>query len=112
MANYPLILLAAPLIAAGINAPAFAQGEPRSVTVSYDDLNLSSESGRDRLTTRVKMAVRQVCGSANRLTLNERAAKQTCELHASRQADTRLASLFNGSSARLADQGPVVVAAP
>lgn len=110
MANFPLILMAAPLIAAGITAPAFAQGEPRSVTVSYDDLNLSSESGRERLTTRVKMAVKQVCGSANRLTLRERAAKQACELHARRQADTQLASLFNGSSARLADQGPVVVA--
>lgn len=110
MANFPLMLLAAPLIAVGINAPAFARGEPRSVTVSYDDVNLSSESGRERLAKRVKMAVQQVCGSANRLSLSERAAKQACELHASRQADNRLASLFNGGGARLADQGPVVVA--
>jgi len=113
MAKISLILLAAPLVAAGVNVPAFAQSEEqRSVIVSYDDLNLSSESGRERLTKRVKMAIRQVCGSANRLTLRERAAEQKCELHASRQAETRLASLFNGSSARLADQGPVVVAAP
>lgn len=111
MANFSLILLAAPLIAAGINAPAFAQSESRSVTVSYDDLNLSSESGRERLTMRVKMAVKQVCGSANRLTLRERVAKQTCELNANRQADVKLASLFDGSSAQLVDQGPVVVAA-
>src|SRR3546814_7284279 len=30
---------------------------------SYDDLNLSSVEGRERLTTRVKYAVRKVCGS-------------------------------------------------
>lgn len=112
MAKFFPILLAAPLVAAGLNVPAFAQGEPRSVIVAYHDLNLSSQSGRERLTKRVKMAVRQVCGSANRLTLTERASRQACELHAGRQADTQLASLFNGSSARLADQGPVVVAAP
>lgn len=112
MANFPLILLAAPLIAAGLTAPAFAEEDTRSVTVSYDDLKLSSESDRQQLTQRVKRAVRQVCGSANRLTLRERAATRKCELHASRQADVRLASLFNGSSVRLADQRPVVVAAP
>lgn len=112
MAKFSLILLAAPLMVAGINAPAFAESETRSITISYDDLNLSSESGRERLTKRVKMAVKQVCGSANRLTLRERAAQQACQANARRAADVQLASLFNGSSARLADQKPVVVAAP
>jgi UrcA family protein len=112
MAKLSLIMLAAPLMAAGINAPAFAESETRSVTVSYDDLDLSSESGRERLTTRVQMAVKRVCGSADRQTLRERAARQACELNARREADTQLASLFNGSSARLAEQRPVVVAAP
>ena len=113
MAKLSFILLAMPFVAASAVVPATAQDEERrSVTVRYDDLNLSSESGRERLTKRVKMAVRQVCGSANRLTLRERAAEQKCELHTRRQAETRLASPFNGRSARLADQRPVVVAAP
>ena len=112
MAKFSLMLLAVPLATAGIAAPAFAQGDARSVTVSYDDLNLSSEGGRERLTTRVKVAVRQVCGSPSRMTLRERAAENACKAQAMRDAETKLATLFNGDGTRLADQGPVVVSAP
>ncbi len=112
MAKFSLILLAAPLMAAGTSGPAFAESETRSVAVAYDDLDLSSASGRERLTMRVKMAVKRVCGSASRQTVRERTAQQACELDAGRAADVQLASLFNGSSARLADQRAVVVAAP
>ncbi|MBJ7501268.1 MAG: UrcA family protein [Sphingopyxis sp.] len=115
MAKFSFILLAAPLATAGVIAPAAASApgdEQQSVTIRYDDLNLSSESGRDRLTNRVKMAIRQVCNSNSRRTLAERAETRRCEVQASRDADTQLASLFNGSNARLADRGPLVVAAP
>ena len=43
MAKFFLMLLAVPLATAGVAAPAFAQDDTRSITVSYDDLNLSSE---------------------------------------------------------------------
>ncbi|SBV33309.1 conserved exported protein of unknown function [uncultured Sphingopyxis sp.] len=112
MAKFSLMLLAVPLATAGIAAPAFAEDDVRSVTVSYDDLNLSSERGRERLTTRVKMAVRKVCGVPGRATLRERAAENACKAHAMRDAETKLAALFNGGGTRLADQGPVVVSAP
>jgi UrcA family protein len=112
MAKFSLILLAVPLATAGIAAPAFAQDDTRSVSVSYDDLNLSSERGRERLTTRVRMAVQKVCGSPGRVTLRERVAERECKAHATRDAETKLAALFNGGGTRLADQGPVVVAAP
>ena len=112
MAKFFLMLLTVPLATAGVAAPAFAQDDTRSITVSYDDLNLSSERGRERLTTRVKMAVRKVCGLPGRATLRERVAERECMAHATRDAETKLAALFNGGGTRLADQGPVVVAAP
>ena len=112
MAKFFLMLLAVPLATAGVAAPAFAQDDTRSITVSYDDLNLSSERGRERLTTRVKMAVRKVCGLPGRATLRERAAENACKVQAMSDAETKLAALFNGGGTRLADQGRVVVAAP
>ncbi|MBB6424831.1 UrcA family protein [Sphingopyxis sp. JAI128] len=115
MAKFSIILIAAPLAAIGAIAPAAASAageEKQSVTVRYGDLNLASESGRDRLTGRVKVAIRQVCGSNSRRTIAERADTRRCEVEARREADTRLASLFNGSHARLADRGPLVVSAP
>ncbi len=49
-------LLAAPIALAGFSVPAAAEddGERHTVVVRYDDLNLSSVGGRERLTTRVK----------------------------------------------------------
>lgn len=115
MTKFSFMLLAAPLAASGTLAPAAASAldeEQQSVTVRYDDLNLSSESGRDRLMGRVKMAIRQVCSSNGRRTLAERADTRRCEAESGREADSRLASLFNGSHARLADRGALVVSAP
>ncbi|GAO78029.1 MULTISPECIES: UrcA family protein [unclassified Sphingopyxis] len=115
MAKFSFILLATPLVAAGLIAPSAASPsdkDQQSVTVRYDDLNLSSEKGRDRLTGRVKMAIRQVCSSNSRRTLAERADVRSCEVAASRGADTQLAELFSGQKALLADRGALVVAAP
>jgi UrcA family protein len=115
MAKFSFILIAAPLAAAGLIAPAAAAPSNKaeqSVTVRYDDLNLSSEKGRDRLAVRVKMAIRQVCKSNSRVTLAERADVRNCEVAANRGAETQLAELFNGQKALLADRGALVVAAP
>jgi UrcA family protein len=115
MAKFSFILLAAPLAAAGLSVPSAASDsnkEQKSVTVRYDDLNLSSEKGRDRLTGRVQTAIRQVCSSHSRRTLAERADVRACEDAASRVADTQLASVFSGQNALLADRGALVVAAP
>ncbi|MDO9370018.1 MAG: UrcA family protein [Sphingopyxis sp.] len=114
MAKLSFILLAAPLAAAGAIVPATASAadeERQSITVRYDDLNLSSESGRDRLSGRVKSAIRQVCSSNSRRTLAERAETRQCEAAASRDSDTQLANLFHGESTRMADRGALVVGA-
>jgi len=112
MAKLPLILLAAPLVAATIVAPAAAQEEKQSVSVRYDDLNLVSASGRERLETRVRSAVRQICGVNGRMTLTEQAHVLACKAEASRDADVKLAALFSGQGGRLADRGRMDVAAP
>ena len=108
-------LLAAPVALAGFSVPAAAEddGERHTVIVRYDDLNLSSADGRERLTTRVKSAVQKVCGTRlhYRQGLRERAVANRCEDTAMADADVKLAGLFNGESARLADRGRIVVAA-
>ena len=46
-------------------APAIAR-DVQSVTVTYDDLNLATLKGQERLDRRIDSAVRKVCGSAQR----------------------------------------------
>ena len=108
-------LLAVPVALAGFSVPAAAEedGERHTAIVRYDDLNLSSVEGRERLSTRVKFAVQKVCGTRlhYRQGLRERAEANRCEDSAMADADVKLAGLFNGESARLADRGRIVVAA-
>src|SRR3546814_10945656 len=86
MAKLSLMLLAAPLATAGFSLPAAANPaaedgiERHTAIVRYNDLNLSSVEGRERLTTRVKPAVRQVCRSRppHRPSLPARCATTRC----------------------------------
>ncbi|KQZ71536.1 hypothetical protein ASE06_19170 [Sphingopyxis sp. Root214] len=108
-------LLAAPVALAGFAVPAAAEGdgERHTAVVRYDDLDLSGADGRERLNARVKFAVQKVCGTRlhYRQGLRERAVANRCEDSAMADADVKLAGLFNGESARLADRGRIVVAA-
>ena len=111
------LLLAAPVALVGFVVPVAAEddGERRSVVVRYDDLNLSSAEGRERLNTRVKFAVQTVCGTRvnYRQALRERTMSLQCEDSAMADADVKLAALFNGDGTRLADRGRIVInAAP
>lgn len=45
-------------------ATAAAQGEQRSETVRFDDLNLASQAGVQALYVRIRSAAREVCGPA------------------------------------------------
>lgn len=117
MAKLSLILLSAPIACIGLSVPAAAQddGERRTVVVRYNDLNLASVEGRERLNSRVKLAVRTVCNSRPnyRVTLGERAQSQNCEKVTMADADVKLASLLNGDGTRLADRGQtIMVSAP
>lgn len=119
MAKLSLILLSAPLACIGLSVPAAAaadeDGERRTVVVRYNDLNMASVEGRDRLSSRVKVAVRTVCNSRPnyRLTLDERARALKCEKVTMADANVKLAGLLNGDGTRLADRGQtIMVSAP
>lgn len=117
MTKLSLILLAAPIAFVGLTVSAAAEGngERKTVIVRYHDLNLASVEGRERLNTRVRMAVQNVCGSRPlyRQALRERAATQSCERATLGDADVKLAALFNGDGTRLADRGgKIFVSAP
>lgn len=109
MTKFTFALLAAPLLATGIALPAAAQEDSRSVTVRYDDLNLGNQAGRDRLETRIRTAVRQVCRTPNRMTLAERARELECVADASRDANTLVAALIGGQGSQFADSGQFTV---
>jgi UrcA family protein len=58
--------LAALLVASAFVAPTVSQAaDTNSVRVSYADLNLASDSGRDSLQSRIAFAAETVCGPAD-----------------------------------------------
>ncbi len=112
MSKLSLILVAA-IASGGVAVPAFAQDDDErpSLAVRYDDLNLSTAAGRERLDTRVRMAIKSMC-SVDARSLRERAAGLECEAAAKRSVEPQVAALYNGSHARFASEKPPVVAAP
>lgn len=68
-------LLAATALA--ISAPASADWQTKEV--GHEDLDLSTAKGQERLKTRVKQAVKQVCESPRALTLKEKLDQRRCE---------------------------------
>jgi UrcA family protein len=71
------------------------------VVVSYGDLNLQSERGRQALDRRIKQAVHRVCASRPHISqLQQHRAYVTCETDAWRGANQQLAQVLGG--ARLA----------
>jgi UrcA family protein len=75
---FTLSLLAASALA--ISSPAMADWKTKEV--GHADLDLSTAKGQERLKTRVKFAVKQVCGSPRAFTLNERMDQYNCEKNA------------------------------
>lgn len=113
MLKSTLITASVALAAIGGAAPAMAQDDdaPR-VLVRYDDLNLSSAAGRQRLDTRVRLAIRSVCMVGPRVSLRERAESRECEKQARLRVDPQVALLLNGDGAKFASEKPPVFAAP
>ena len=110
MAKLSLILLSAPIACIGLSVPAAAaaaadegDGERRTVVVRYNDLNLTSVEGRDRLSSRVKAAVRTVCIGPN----DDMEARRAEIRNAIRDVDSGdgaivLTDLFGGTPSNLA----------
>jgi UrcA family protein len=75
---FSLSLVAASVLA--ISTPAMAEWKDK--LVQYDDLDLSAAKGQERFKTRIKQAVKQVCGSPRAITLKERQDQRRCEVDA------------------------------
>lgn len=72
----------------------------RTITVTYDDLDMSTAAGQKALSNRVRAAVRKVCGgTTGRQSLSESQGQRSCTSEASQNA---MASLAKQTSARLA----------
>ena len=66
-----------------VTTPAMATAKTQEVR--HADLDLSSAEGRTRLDTRIRQAVKQVCGAPRGWTLAERQDQQNCEAAAYRK---------------------------
>lgn len=94
--------LAAALLATFTAAPALAQDAPasRSVAVSYADLDLGSEAGRETFDSRLRQAVRDVCGAASSADLRGQNRVDSCReeltARAAQQRDIALAGRQTG----------------
>ena len=75
--------------------PAIAQPKTVSVTVSFADLDLTTEAGRARLDRRILRAAAAVCSPRETILLL-RADYNDCRKDAATDANTRLASLRKG----------------
>jgi UrcA family protein len=89
---FSLSMLAASALA--ISSPAMA--ERKTKEVRYEDLDLSTAKGQERLMTRIKQAVKQVCASPQPITLKERVDQASCKkdaiAHASPKAERAIAA--------------------
>lgn len=63
--------------ALAISTPAMADWTAKEV--HYDDLDLSTTKGQERLKTRVRQAVKQVCESPRAMTVAERLDRNNCK---------------------------------
>lgn len=73
-----LSVLAASALA--ISVPAMAN--QKTTLVKYDDLDLSTATGQERLNTRITQAVKRVCATPQPITLKERMDQNNCKKNA------------------------------
>lgn len=105
---FSLSVLAASLLA--VSTPAMADWKTKEV--QYQDLDLSTAKGQERLKTRVKQAVQQVCGSPRAITLRERLDQSSCEKNAMAnampKAEQTIAAYLKNSRFASRDAIPIV----
>ena len=76
--------------------PAAAEmDDQRSMTVSFDDLNIATEAGAARLQTRVNSAIRSVCNAGQSRDLKDIAATHRCMAEARSDIAPQLASVLD-----------------
>ena len=96
------------IAAAAVLSPdaAFARTNPPSVRVSYADLNLSTESGRERFDRRLVSAVKRVCPAGDPRDLVARRFARTCAAETHANLKQTVASIMNKHGVALASVAP------
>lgn len=101
--------VAASVALLSVTAPAFADvaednaaRERQTRVVQYDDLDLSSPRGRERLETRIRSAANSACGFWSAQTLTEKKVAQQCRAAAVERTRTEVAAAVRNAAARYA----------
>ena len=104
-ASKALLASAAAALATFAVAPAHAElGAPRSVAVSFADLDLKTESGQKQLRKRVNFAAEVVCGPADTLSYHSKKSVGACQDNAISNASRAMVEVIAqaGSTIRVA----------
>ena len=90
---------AAALAASALAAPAAAAAadEPTTVAVKFADLDLSKPADAKRLLMRLRIAAREVCGTADPRDARIAELVEICQAQAMARAEVQLANLSGGS---------------
>lgn len=84
-------------VASTLLASVPAMADWKSIKVRHADLDLSTDTGRDRLQLRIKRAVQHVCGSPRAITIKERQDKLSCEKQSNKSAAEKTARIIAAS---------------
>ena len=76
---HPKHMILSLTLAAFMLATTPAMAKLKTQEVRHADLDLSSAEGRERLQTRIRQAVRQICGSPRRTSILENQSQRNCE---------------------------------
>lgn len=103
-AKYIVAAIAASLASAAPVTASENMFEPTTRVVRYDDLDLTSAKGRERLETRVRVAVNSACGHWDVRSLNEKAMAERCRKAARTQSEAQVAEAVRNAAVRLASR--------
>ena len=105
-----LMLVTVTLLATAAGAePMVVKGDTQPILrVAYDDLNLSSVRGRERLNKRVTAAVRTMCWDDNLDPLVMQLAEQRCYAVSLREASDQINRAFDARSISIASLPPAI----
>lgn len=87
-------LLTAALGSAAQAAPSADEQTAPAVSISYADLNLSTEAGRIALQDRIDGAVNRVCPAENSRQLERRQHEESCRQQAQISAERQLSTIY------------------
>jgi UrcA family protein len=105
------LMLVAAALAVGLTGtvPALAKNtaqnsafEPVTLAVQYDDLDLSSPRGRERLETRIRSAANSACGTRSATTLSEKRDADKCRKSAIARTQPEVMAAVRAAALRYA----------